>query len=143
MHRNIAHVPNEHHQRERKPAKNEKSKSTSLLLESASLMMGQTFKLNAETIRVVAKSDLPMEVWQQPMLPTDSLARVTHATSSQQQLSESNPLSLFNVVCTWSNREPPRHHPRRLKIVTSQCESMTLTGQNRTNQQIGSQNLKS
>ena len=98
VHRNIAHVSNEHYQHERKPAENEKSESNSFPPECTSLMTEQTFKLNAETIRVVAKSDLPVEIRQQPMLPTDSSTRVTHATDSQQQPSESDPLRLFNVV---------------------------------------------
>jgi hypothetical protein len=95
---NIAHVPNEHHEHKRKSAKNEKSESTSFPQASVSLMMKQTFKLNAETIQVVAKSDLPMEIWQQPMLPTNSLTWATHTTASQQQPSELDPLSLFNIV---------------------------------------------
>ncbi|KAF8240522.1 hypothetical protein L208DRAFT_1232639 [Tricholoma matsutake] len=61
--------------------------------------MRKTFKLNAETIRVVAKSDLPVKNQQQPVLPTSTTASTTTCPfHSCHPDSTSNSCVLFNVI---------------------------------------------
>ncbi|KAF8235496.1 hypothetical protein L208DRAFT_1256595 [Tricholoma matsutake] len=74
--------------------------------------MRKTFKLNAETIRVVAKSDLPVENQQQPVLPTSTPTSTTaRPFHSHHPDSTSNSCVLFNVVDDSSHPLPQPQHP--------------------------------
>jgi hypothetical protein len=68
----------------------------------------QTFKLNAESIRVIATSDLPVEIRQQPVLPTASSALSTSYSNRQNtdRDTDPDPCALFNIVHVTGESHP-------------------------------------
>ena len=76
------------------------------------LTLKQRFKLNANTIRVVAKSDLPVEHWQQSVLPTStSTSTTTCPLHSCLPDPRSNFCVLFNVADNDSHTLPQHQQP--------------------------------
>ncbi|KIL57048.1 hypothetical protein M378DRAFT_181766 [Amanita muscaria Koide BX008] len=69
----------------------------------------KTFKLNAQSIRVVAKSNLPMEIRRQPELPTAAFTyTTTHSDNQDLGGPSTEPFALFNVVHKDPSSRPPK-----------------------------------
>ena len=83
------------------------------------LTLKQTFKHNANTIRVVVKSDLPVEHQQQPVLPTStSTSTTTCPVCSHLPDATSNSCVLFNVTDNNSHALPQHQQPMSVLSTT-------------------------
>jgi hypothetical protein len=88
----------------------------------------QTFKLNAESIRVVATSDLPIEIRQQPASSTASFTSST-SRSIRRDIdhdTDLDPCMLFNVVHETGQSQPPTQSQSTQPLSEEKLEDLSM-----------------